>query len=313
MKIAIAQRSPVLLDRDRTLDVVLDSMREAAAGGASLVAFGETFLPGYTIWLDRTDAAQFDSDRQKDIHARYLANAINISDGDLNPVLATARELNLAVVLGIAETDRTRGESLFATAVSVSQTGEVVASHRKLVPTYEERLAWASGDAQGLRTWPLGEFTVGVLNCWENWMPLPRATLYAQGENLHVAIWPGSQRLTADVTRFIARESRSFVVSASGFYTGKSVPADFPHRDAVVRDDDELIQDGGSCIAAPDGTWVLEPQVGRESILFAELDRNAVRRERQNFDPAGHYSRPELLQLRVDRRRSALSTDDDHV
>ncbi|MEO0815302.1 MAG: nitrilase-related carbon-nitrogen hydrolase, partial [Myxococcota bacterium] len=145
MKIAIAQRSPVLLDRDRTLDVVLDSMREAAAGGASLVAFGETFLPGYTIWLDRTDAAQFDSDRQKDIHARYLANAINISDGDLNPVLATARELNLAVVLGIAETDRTRGESLFATAVSVSQTGEVVASHRKLVPTYEERLAWASG------------------------------------------------------------------------------------------------------------------------------------------------------------------------
>ncbi len=310
MKVAIAQKNPVLLDRAATLELALSATREAADEGAALVAFGETFLPGYPLWLDRSDAARFNSDRQKDIHARYVAAAVDLEAGELEPLVALAAERSIAVVIGIAERSARRGQSLFATAVSIAPEGRVVAAHRKLVPTYEERLAWTPGDAQGLRTWPLGEHTVGVLNCWENWMPLPRAALYAQGETLHVAIWPGSDRLTSQITRFIAREGRSFVLSASALYRAAGVPADFPHREAFIGDEDELLQNGGSCIAGPDGEWLLEPQVGVEGIFYAELDLLSVRRERQNFDPAGHYARPELLELRVDRKRPEILLDD---
>lgn len=310
MKIAIAQKNPVLLDRQATLAIALDAVNEAADAGARLVAFGETFLPGYPVWLDRSDAARFNSDRQKDMHERYVAAAIDLENGGLEPLTALAEKRKIAVVVGIAERSARRGQSLFATAVSIAPTGAVVAAHRKLVPTYEERLAWGYGDAHGLRTWPLDEHTVGVLNCWENWMPLARAALYGQGETLHIAIWPGSDRLTGEVTRFIACEGRSFVVSASALYRASRIPSDFPHRDAVVHDEDEILQNGGSCVAGPDGEWLLPPQVNTEGVFVVDLDLAQVRRERQNFDPAGHYHRPELFDLRVDRRRPSIVLDD---
>ncbi|MEM6531836.1 MAG: carbon-nitrogen hydrolase family protein [Myxococcota bacterium] len=309
MRIAIAQKNPILLDRRATVELVEASISEAANEGASLVAFGETFVPGYPVWLDRTDAARFDSDVQKDFHAHYVDQAVSIDD--LDSIRRLCKSSRVAVVLGIAERDRARGQSIFATAVSIDDTGEIQATHRKLVPTYEERLAWSHGDANGLRTWPLKDFTVGVLNCWENWMPLPRAALHAQGETLHVALWPGSDRTTQDITRFIAREGRSYVVSASALYRAAAVPKSFPHRDLLVTDEGELFQNGASCVAGPDGSWLVEPVVGQEGMFYADVDATQVRRERQNFDPAGHYSRPELLRLSVDRTRFATVFSDD--
>ena len=138
-------------------------------------------------------------------------------------------------------------------------------------------------------------------------MPLARAALHAAGEDLHVAIWPGSQQLTADITRFAAREGRSFVVAASAVLRSSDISARIPHRDAML-DGDDWIYDGGSGIAAPDGSWLLEPVVGREELLIASLDHARVRGERQNFDPAGHYARPDVLRLEVDRRRQTAAT-----
>jgi nitrilase len=175
--------------------------------------------------------------------------------------------------------------------------------HRKLVPTYEERLTWSPGDGHGLRTHRLGTFTVGGLNCWENWLPLARAALYGQGEDLHVAVWPGGVHNTQDITRFIAREARSYVLSVSGLMRISDIPDDTPHRSAIRSNNSEIFANGGSCIAAPDGSWVVEPIVGEEKLIVATIDHQRVREERQNFDPAGHYSRPDVLQLSVNRQR----------
>lgn len=310
MRLAIAQLAPIFLDRARTLAKAADAVRAASAKGASLVAFGETFVPAYPFWLSRTDGARFDSEDQKELHAIYLDQAVTIERGDLAPLCDAARASNIAVIVGVAERPRDRGHTIYCSRVFIDAAGEVCSVHRKLMPTYEERLSWGIGDGSGLVAHAVGEFTVGALNCWENWMPLARAALYAQGEDLHVALWPGCARLTSDITRFIAKESRSFVVSAGVLLRESDIPANIPHRARMCPTRGETIYDGGSCIAAPDGSWVVEPIVNREEIIVAEIDHALVRGERQNFDPAGHYARPDVLRLTVNRRRQTMLHDD---
>jgi nitrilase len=174
------------------------------------------------------------------------------------------------------------------------------------MPTYEERLVWAIGDGNGLVTHDLEEFKVGGLNCWENWMPLARAALYAQGENLHVSVWPGNLRNTIDLTRHIAIESRSYVVSACSILHKNDISADIPHSDLIVKNAKEWLADGGSCISGPDGKWVIPPMIEQEDLLIAELDLMKVYEERHNFDPTGHYSRPDVLSLNLSRERQKI-------
>jgi nitrilase len=309
LKIALAQMAPVWLNREATLEKISAAVEKSAEGGANLVVFGEALLPGYPFWPELTNGAKFNSDIQKDLFAHYVKNAVDLGQGDLDALCRKAGELGIAVYLGIIERCADRGGfSLYATLVYISPEGCIDSAHRKLMPTYEERLVWSPGDGHGLRVHRLGEFTVGGLNCWENWMPLPRAALYGQGENLHVAVWPGSRRNTQDITRFIARESRSYVVSVSGMMRRELIPDDMPHASLIrssLEDDapDHWLADGGSCVAGPDGNWVLEPQVGEEGLFFAEASMENVARERQNFDPAGHYSRPDVTRLKVNRKR----------
>ncbi len=303
MRVAIGQISPVFLDRAATLDKVMQTISEAADAGASLVAFGETLVPAYPLWLSRTGGAKFDDDDQKTLHAFYLREAVDIRRGDLDAVCSLCAQRGIATVLGVAERGSDRGgHTIYCSAVFIGSDGAIGSVHRKLMPTYEERLSWGIGDGHGLRVHPVGPFTVGALNCWENWMPLARTALHGQGEDLHIAIWPGCVRLTRDITRFAAMEGRSFVVSASSIIREQDIPAGVPLRDRMVGPG-ETVYDGGSCIAAPDGSWLVEPVVGEERLIVAELDPELVRRERQNFDPSGHYARPDVLRLEVDRRR----------
>lgn len=308
LTVAIAQIAPVWLDRRRTLAKIVDQMQQAAAQGARLVTFGETLLPGYPFWLERTDGARFNSSRQKEIHALYLDQAVQIEAGHLSAVTEAAADLKLAVALGIAERPVDRGgHSVYCSAVQIAQDGRILSVHRKLMPTYEERLCWSPGDGHGLQVHDLGPFRIGALNCWENWMPLSRAALYALGEDLHVALWPGGEHNTHDLTRVLAKEGRSYVISACGLMRPSDVPADMPYRDVMLADSATHWANGGSCIAGPDGSWVVPPAVGEEALLVATLNHGMVRRERQNFDPAGHYSRPDVTRLTVDRRRQAVA------
>ena len=305
LKLGIGQIAPVWLDREKTTEKICQFVSQAADESCELVVFGETVLPGYPFWLSSTHGSKFDCDIQKDIHAHYLNAAVDLQRGDLDRVCELARSKKIAVMVGCYELGSDRGgHTGYCSLVYIDAEGNLLNSHRKLMPTYEERLAWGIGDGNGLQVFPLGPFTVGWLNCWENWMPMPRAALHAMGENLHVAVWPGCKRNTIDITRFAAMEARSYVVSVSGLLRKSDIPDDFPHRDLVLGSfENEIISDGGSCVAAPNGEWIIEPFCDEEKLLVAEVDYQEVLRQRQNFDISGHYARPHVLSLNVNRDR----------
>lgn len=313
LQVALAQIAPVWLDREATLRKIVktvedaaDHWGEAAGGVPQLVVFGEALLPGYPFWLSGTGGASFDDSVQKDLFAHYATEAVCIEAGHLELLRECCRATGIGVVLGIIERPLDRGgTSLYCSAVYLDATGQIVNVHRKLQPTYEERLVWSPGDGHGLRVFPLGGFQLGTLNCWENWMPLPRAALYGLGETLHAAIWPGNLRNTDVLTRFLAREGRSYCLSVSGLMRAEDVSPTLPHRDFVLQHLGKQPADGGSCLAGPDGSWIIKPVTGREGLFYAELDPREVLRERQNFDPSGHYSRPDVTRLEVNRERQA--------
>lgn len=306
IKVGLAQISPVWLDRDATLQKILDTLADAKKENVELVVFGEALLPGYPFWLALTDGAAWNKTIVKELHRHYALNAVDIERGDLDDVCAFAKANSIAIYLGIIERPGDRGgHSLYASLVYIDQNGIVQSIHRKLQPTYDERLTWAPGDGNGLVTHKLKDFTVSGLNCWENWMPLPRAAMYAQGTNLHVAAWPGTDNNTKDITRFIAREGRTFVLSVSSLMSKEDFPAGTPHLEEILENAPAVLTNGGSCIAGPDGEWIVEPQIGKEELITATLDLNKVFEERQNFDAAGHYSRPDVTQLSVNRERQS--------
>ena len=288
LKVALAQIAPVWLDKKGTLAKIEATVLEAAGAGAELIVFGEAFLPGYPFWLAYTNGAAWNLKVNKELHAHYMRNAIQLEQGELDPICQLAMEHKIAIYLGVMERGQDRGgHSIYASLVYINEMGEVKSVHRKLQPTYDERLTWAPGDGHGLQVHPLKQFSVGGLNCWENWMPLPRAALYGLGENLHIAVWPGNLNNTKDITRFIARESRSFVISVSSLMQHSDFPQDTPHLDQILQQAPKVLANGGSCIAGPDGEWILEPVVAKEGLLYEVLDFHRVYEERQNFDPSG--------------------------
>ncbi len=306
LTVAVVQMSSILLDREATIDKMITFIIEASKQEAILCVFGESVLPGYPFWLENTEGARFNNSVQKEIHAQYLKSAIQPENGDIQRLQDVAKEKKMHIVFGSMERAKNRGgHSLYCSMMYIDSEGEFRNAHRKLMPTYEERLSWSPGDGHGLNVFPVGKFTMGGLNCWENWMPLARTSLYGQGEDLHLAIWPGNVRNTELLTPFLAQEGRSFVISSCGLFSKSDIPDDFPHADLFRANAPDVLANGGSCIAAPDGSWVIEPIAMKEGIFVAELDFNRVLEERQNFDPVGHYSRPDVFNLKVNKKRQS--------
>jgi len=269
MKVALAQISSIWLNKEKSTLKVLDYIAQAADQNCDLVVFGEAVLPAYPFWLSITNGATLNDQAQKEIHAHYIKQAVCIEDGDLDAICKLAKERSIAVYLGIIERPIDRGgHSLYCCLVYID--------------------------------------TNGVIQSTQNWMPLSRTALYAQGENLHVAVWPGCVRNTVDITPFIAKESRSYSIGVCSLFGLEQITSDIPHYDLMQEHCPDVIADGGSCIAAPNGDWVIEPIPMKEGLFTADLDINRVYQERQNFDPVGHYSRPDITKLSVNRERQRL-------
>ena len=316
MRIAAANVHGAWGRPDEGAERVTEWIGRAGAEGVDLLAFGETHLGGYPFWMSMTDGARWNAPDQKQAYAYYLDAAVELDGPQLRRITEAAAEHRVFTYLGIAErrADTARG-SVYATLVAIDPERGIVSAHRKVQPTYDERMAWAPGDGNGLRvhtfTGREGETArVGGLNCWENWLPQARLAMYAGGEDIHVSAWPGAVRNTVDIARFIALEGRVYSLAAGTVISRSDVAEDFPLA-AQLPDGDWT--DGGSAVAAPDGSWLVEPVAGEERLVVADIDLARVREERQNFDPVGHYARADIFELRVDRRRlSVAELSEDH-
>jgi nitrilase len=304
LTIGAAQLGGPWLNPAARLAKIIACTESAAAQGCDVVVFPETYLSGYPFWLPRTQGARFNDPAQKACYAYYLNAAVEIDGPEVAQLRSLASDLGVAVMVGITERGTGNGRgSTYCSLLSFDAKDGLVIHHRKLVPTYDERLVWAPGDGAGLRTHTVGAARLGALNCWENWMPAARLALYAGGEDVHIGIWPGSTGLTTDITRFIALEGRVFSVAVSGLLRADDVPDDFPLAEELREHSSAVPFNGGSAVAGPDGSWLVAPVADAEGLIVADLALPEVAEERLTFDATGHYSRPDVFVNTVRRER----------
>jgi nitrilase len=292
VKVACVQAEPVVLDRERTLDKLAELTAEAAGEGAQLVVFPETFVAVYPSSLWARAFAGWADPRAKEVFARICANAVEVPGPAADRLGEIARTNGVWLVTGVNELDR---GTLYNALLYHAPDGSLALHHRKLVPTNHERLVWGQGDGGGLRAIETPFGRLGGLICWENYMPLARFALYESGLELYVASTADDGDAWQATLVHLARESRAFVIAPCHFQRASAYPADFPLAEEIAGVD--VIGRGGSAILAPDGSYLAGPTYGEEAILYAELDPAQLAAERQRFDPAGHYHRPELLRL----------------
>jgi len=294
---ACVQVEPAILDRAGTLDRVAARTAEAAAAGAGLVVFPETFVPAYPSSVWAKALAGWGEPGAKEAFALLHRESLELPGPDADRLGAIAREHGVWLVLGVNEVDPERPGTLYNSLLYYSPQGELALHHRKLVPTNHERLVWGQGDSRGLRAieTPLGR--IGGLICWENYMPLARFSLYESGVEIYIASTADDGDEWQATLVHIARESRAFVIAPCHFQRASSYPADFPLR--ALLEGKDILGRGGSAILAPDGSYLAGPLYDEEGILYAELDPDLLLHARQRFDPAGHYHRPDVLKLTV--------------
>ena len=300
-KVAIIQRPPVLLDRSATIARAVQSVAEAAAAGASLIVLPESYIPGYPSWIWRLAAGK-DGAVMGQLHTRLLANAVDISSGDLSELCEAARVHAVTIVCGINECERRNGGgTLYNSVVVIGSNGEVLNRHRKLMPTNPERMVHGFGDASGLRTVDTPVGRVGALICWENYMPLARYSLYAQGVEIYVAPTYDTGEGWISTMRHIALEGRCWVLGSGSVLRGSDIPDDFPARAQLFPDSEEWINDGDSVVVSPQGRVVAGPLHKEAGILYADIDVALVAPARRALDVTGHYARPDIFELQVRR------------
>ena len=301
-KIGIVQRPPVFLNKEETLKTAVAMVEEASGNGAQLVVFTEAFIPGYPTWVWRLRPGG-DWNTSEQLHQRLLNNAINVDADELAPLYAAAKKHNVTVVCGIEERDATLSQAtLYNTVVTIGPDGTLFNKHRKLMPTNPERMVWGFGDATGLKVVDTPVGRIGALLCWENFMPLARYAMYAQGVEIYIAPTYDSGDNWLGSLQHIAREAGCWVIGCGNLMKGSDIPDDFPEKETLYPDADEWINPGDSVVIAPGGDIVAGPMNKEAGILYSYIDLDKVAISKRAFDVAGHYSRPDIFQLHVNTK-----------
>lgn len=298
-KIAIAQESPVLLDREKTLELAIGLVEEAASAGAELVVFPEAFISGYPAWVWRLRPGG-DWGTSEELHSRLLDSAVDIDNGQLDPLCEAARKNKLTIVCGMNERDGSLSRAtLYNTVVIIGNDGSIQNRHRKLMPTNPERMVWGFGDGSGLNVVDTTVGKVGTLLCWENYMPLARYALYSQGVEIYVAPTYDSGDGWIGTMQHIAREGRCWVICSGVALSRDDIPEDFPEKESLYPESETWINAGDSVVVAPGGEIVAGPMRNEKGLLYAEIDTSRVATSKRALDVAGHYSRPDIFTLNV--------------
>lgn len=299
VRVGVAQFAPVPLDLDGSVTKAIRVIRQAGTDGVRLLAFPEAWLPTYPFWCDMGTFSEWGNARCKKLHVRLAKSSLEIGSKAFTRLQAAIKAAKIHVVMGANER---AGRSLYNTLFFFDARGALIGHHRKLVPTFGERLVWGHGDGEGLRVHDTPFGKIGGLVCWEHWMPLARQVLHEQSEMIHVAAWPHAKGLHQTASVHYAFEGRCFVLVAASYLEKKMLPDDYELMDEMARAP-EVILNGGSAIVGPDGAYVVEPVHGKEALVTAEIDLDRAMAETLTLDVAGHYSRPDVFELIVHRRR----------
>ncbi len=303
--LAIIQKAPVFLNKEKTIASAATLVKEAAAAGAELVIFTEAFIPGYPAWIWRLRPGG-DFGLSAEIHARLLRNAVNLESDDLNPLYEAAVQCNVTAVCGMDERESQLSRAtLYNTVVIIGPDGKLLNRHRKLMPTNPERMVWGFGDATGLKVIDTPCGRIGTLLCWENFMPLARYALYSQGVEIYIAPTYDSGDGWIGSLQHIAREGCCWVVGSGNILKASDIPDDFPEKESLYPDNDEWVNPGDSVVIAPGGEIVAGPMRKEKGILYYEVDCDRVADAKRAFDVAGHYSRPDIFTLHVNTKRQS--------
>lgn len=298
-KVAIVQEAPIVLNKEKTIELAVGLVDKAAKNGAELVVFPEAFISGYPAWIWRLRPGS-DWGINEELHTRLLKSSVDIDNNELSPLREVAKKNNVTIVCGMNERDgKLSRATIYNTVVVIGKDGDILNRHRKLMPTNPERMVWGFGDGSGLKVvdTPVGK--IGTLMCWENYMPLARYALYSQGVEVYIAPTYDSGDAWIGTMQHIAREGRCWVICSGIPLTRDDIPADFPNKDTLYSDSEKWINAGDSVVVAPGGEIVAGPMREEKGFLFAEIDSDRAVESKRALDVAGHYSRPDVFTLNV--------------
>lgn len=303
LSIAIIQHKPVHLNLQASLQKALLLIEEAASKGAQLLVFGECWLSGYPSWIDHSPGiALWNNEPVKEVFALMHQNSMDINGAAMKILCNAASTSGIILCMGFNE--KTSTGTIYNAFVMINEQGKIINHHRKLVPTFNEKLLYAYGDAAGLKTVDTNWGKMGGLICWEHWMPLSRQALHNENEIIHIALWPAVHEMHQVASRHYAFEGRCFVIAVGQMMQVKDIPAVLALPDSLKDVPEKYILNGGSCVFDPVGNYLLQPQFDQEEILYCNIDNFDVSlKEKLSLDVSGHYSRPDIFDFTIERKR----------
>jgi nitrilase len=304
-KIAIIQEAPIVLDKKNTIKKSVEIINSVSEQGAELIVFPEAFIPGYPAWIWRLRPGS-DGGICEELHVRLFKNAVDLSSDDLDPMREAAKKNSVTVVCGITERDNANSQStIYNSLITIDTKGQIVNHHRKLMPTNPERMVWGFGDGSGLNVIDTPVGRIGGLICWENYMPLARYSLYSQGIEIYIAPTYDSGEAWTGTMQHIAREGRCWVLSCGVALERKDLPNDLPNLDELYPADEEWINPGNSLVVSPSGEIVSGPLSKEKGCIILDMDVEKAATSKRSLDVAGHYSRPDIFKLQVNKARQS--------